>query len=382
MGMRVPGKVFINGRFLCQSTTGVQRYAIEAVLALDGLLDGGSVDPSRLTFTVLAPRDATQSLALKHIEFQKVGRFRGHLWEQLELPAYARSGILLNLGNAAPIVTRSQIVTIHDASVFAMPKAYSFAFRNWYKMLLWGLGRRAVKVMTDSGFSREELIRYCRMPASKIHVNYLGGEHIAKVAADYAVLERNGIRNGTFVLAVGSFGKRKNLQAIIDAVGYMGDRDCECVVVGARNERVFGGSQVGRGRRVKYLGYVTDAELRALYGSAACLVYPSFYEGFGLPPVEAMACGCPVIAARTGSLPEVCGSAALYCDPHDPKDIAARIEKVLGDPVVRADLCEKGRRRVQELTWRGCAQGIIAVVDELLGSAPAGSVSVHGARAM
>ena len=102
---------------------------------------------------------------------------------------------------------------------------------------------------------------------------------------------------------------------------------------------------------VRAIGYVSDAQLRALYESAACFVYPSFYEGFGLPPLEAMCCGCPVLASGTASMPEVCADAALYCDPNSPEDIAAKLQQLMSDRTVRDDLRAKGRRRAAEFSW-------------------------------
>jgi glycosyltransferase involved in cell wall biosynthesis len=109
---------------------------------------------------------------------------------------------------------------------------------------------------------------------------------------------------------------------------------------------------------VTHLGYVTDGELRALYENALCFVYPSMYEGFGLPPVEAMTCGCPVIVAKAASLPEICGDAALYCDPMDPRDIARAIRLLAGNSSLRDELRAKGRVRAAGLTWKACAQEV------------------------
>lgn len=116
------------------------------------------------------------------------------------------------------------------------------------------------------------------------------------------------------------------------------------------------------------MGYVSDAELRALYEHAACFVYPSFYEGFGLPPLEAMACGCPVIVSNAASLPEVCGDAALYCNPCSPEDIAEKISLLMADPRLREDLRQKGLERAKQFTWEKCARETFAIIEKVLAS--------------
>lgn len=125
--------IYINARFLTQAVTGVQRYAIELVKSIDSLIDRGELNTSELKFILLSPSGRIHSLNLKHIKILEVGSLRGHLWEQLELPFYARKGLLMNLCNTAPILKRNQIITIHDAAVYAVPQTYSFAFRAWYK---------------------------------------------------------------------------------------------------------------------------------------------------------------------------------------------------------------------------------------------------------
>ncbi|MGH9891149.1 MAG: glycosyltransferase family 4 protein, partial [bacterium] len=118
--------------------------------------------------------------------------------------------------------------------------------------------------------------------------------------------------------------------------------------------------------RIRAIGYVTDGQLRALYERAACLVFPSLYEGFGLPPLEAMACGCAVITSDTTSLPEVCGDAALYCDPSDPRDIAAQISAVLTRPDLAAELRVRAVARSRLFRWKATARAVMKVVEDIV----------------
>ena len=355
-------KIQINARFLTQPVTGVQRYAVHLVKALDDLLDRGLIDPKRFLFVLLAPREIRYALPLKHIPLKRVGHLSGHLWEQFELPFYARGGLLLNLCNAAPLFKRNQIVTIHDASVFATPNAYSYFFRTWYKILLTVLGKTARKIMTDSSFSKTELIRYAGMDDRKIEVIALGAEHVFSTNTDETILKRHEIGRKPFVLAVGSMNPNKNFDGIVRAIERLGDAPFDIVIAGGVNPRVFGSARPVLPAAVKHLGYVNDGELRTLYEHASCFVYPSLYEGFGLPPLEAMACGCPVIVSRSASLPEVCGDAAVYCDPDDPKDIAEKITMLMNDSTLREKLRGKGMERARQFRWDRCARETAALM--------------------
>jgi glycosyltransferase involved in cell wall biosynthesis len=356
--------VDINGRFLTQATTGVQRYATQLVQALDRQL---TRDPAlrgsyRLRLVVpTKPRHRT--LALQHIPLVAVGHLTGHGWEQLELPVLARGRLLLNLCNTAPLVGRT-LVTIHDASVFAVPEAYSPAFRTWYRTLLPMVGRRSERVITVSQFSRGELVRWAGIPPGKVEVSPPGAEHILGTPADMAVLSRLAVTSGRYILAVGSRSPHKNLESVTRAVAQLGSARLPLVVAGGANARVFAGSRTPDADRHD-AGYVSDGELRALYEHAACFVYPSLYEGFGLPPLEAMACGCPVVVSNAASLPEVCGDAALYCNPQDPGDISSKIRMLIQDPDMRDELRRRGLAQAREFTWERASRELLDIIDRV-----------------
>ena len=358
-------EVFINGRFLSQAVTGVQRYAREAVKALDALLAEGGRAAAGVSCAILAPRGVGGCPAAGDIPLLEVGRLRGHLWEQVELPAHSRRGLLVSLANAAPLARRRQMVTIHDAGVFAEPRAYSLAFRTWYRVLLGGLARRARAIITDSRFSRDEILRYCPAASGKIRVISPGGDHLLAVEGDEGVFRRLSVGERPYLLAVGSRNPLKNLAGLAAALHRLGDGGPLLVIAGREDPRVFGSSPPISGDRVRWAGYVSDGELRALYQRAQCLVHPSFYEGFGLPPLEAMSCGCPVVASRAASLPEVLGDAALYCDPRSPEDIARRIAELSADPGLRDELRRRGAARAAGFRWRDCAGGLLAAIEEL-----------------
>jgi glycosyltransferase involved in cell wall biosynthesis len=355
-------RIYINGRFLTQQTTGVQRFAREILRALDNLVV--SEDSARKRSLVLLTPPGTAPLpGLRTIECRSVGRLHGHAWEQLELPRHTRDGFSLNLCNTAPLAGRSIIVAIHDAGVFAVPEAYSRAFRVWYQMLHPRLGRRAMRVVTVSEFSRNELSRYLGIARDRFTVIPNGGEHILREPADREILNRLGL-SGRYVLAVSSHSAHKNFAGIQAAVRHMRNQNFTLVFAGGGNSRIFNAGEALTGEPIM-TGRVTDAELRALYESAECFVYPSFYEGFGLPPLEAMTCGCPVVVSRAASLPEVCGEAAVYCDPSDPADIGRVLDEVLENAELRNDLRRRGEERAAQFTWSRSGTALLGLLDGL-----------------
>lgn len=356
--------VFINARFLTQPVTGVQRYARELVQEMDRCIgrDGGDVT---LSLTLLAPKGA-ETLPLNHISLKEIGELQGHAWEQLELPRFTRGNFLLNLCNTAPIGKRWQLVTIHDAGVYRIPHAYSRAFRTLYKILLPTVSRIATKLLTVSEFSKQDLIRYCHVLEDKVTVTYLGKEHIFSKRADVSIFAKHGIGDKPFLLAVSSMSPNKNFMGIVQALERLEETHFDVVIAGGTNPAVFSQRTSPLPSSVKHLGYVSEGELRALYEGATGFVHPAFYEGFGLPPLEAMACGCPVIVSGAASLPEVCGDAALYCDPHAPQDIADKIQQLMGDEALRHDLRQRGLERADSFTWEKCAVKTLAVVKDVL----------------
>lgn len=359
-------KIYINARFLTQPVTGVQRYAIELVRALDRLIDCGAIDKTKYSFLLLAPRNTQNEPGLTHIPFRHAGRLKGHLWEQFELPFYAQDGLLVNLCNTGPLRHSSQVAVIHDAAVFAYPQAFSVAFRTWYRILLPRLGKAARKVITVSSFAKKELVDYYGIPADKIHVVYPGKEQIYNVSPDCSILHKSNLVGRNYILAVSSIDPRKNFGAVVKAMELVAGNDYEFVVAGGANPKVFNAPGAPLPDTVRHLGYVSDGELRALYEHAACFVFPSFYEGFGLPPLEAMACGCPVIVSSAASLPEVCGDAALYCDPGCPADIAAKIGQLMADQELRLTLRRKGLANAQRFSYNDSAREIFKVMEEAL----------------
>lgn len=357
-------KIFINARFCSQPVTGVQRYAHELVKALDILISKKSIDTNKYSFIMLAPRNIKIIPKLTNIPLNIVGCFRGVLWEQLELPFFSKSGLLINLCNTAPLIKTNSIVTIHDAAVCGVPNAYSKKYKMWYKFLEPILGRRVKKVITDSNFSKNEITDYYAIPSDKIDVVYLGKDHICNIKSDNKILDKYALRGKNYILAVSSASFNKNFHSIAKAAKLLKHEKYKFVIVGGNNSTIFNKYEESFSSEVVRLGYITDSELKALYENASCFVYPSFYEGFGLPPIEAMACGCPVIVSNSASLPEICGDAALYCDPYNVQDIASKIKILMDNVILQEKLKRKGAERVEGYKWERCANKVLSLIME------------------
>jgi glycosyltransferase involved in cell wall biosynthesis len=358
-------KVYINGRFLTQRITGVQRFALEFVKALDKLIEVNDICLS-FELVIMTPRNIINDIKLKNIKVIPVGRLKGHLWEQLELPFYSRDGLLVNLCNTGPLLKRKQIVTIHDVAVYSKPEGFTKKFIYWYKFLFKILSLIACRIVTVSEFSKRELVHYCKTEQNKIRVVSEGWEHIQRKDSDLNVFKKHNIDSEQYILVVSSLNPNKNFQGIVKAIEILGDTETDIVIAGGTNPKIFGSSTSSLPSSVKYIGYITDEELRALYERAKCFIYPSFYEGFGLPPLEAMACGCPVIVSNATSLPEVCGDAALYVDPYSPEDIAEKIKLLLSDDKLREELRRKGLERAKMFSWEKCAKETLKVIEGVL----------------
>ena len=261
---------------------------------------------------------------------------------------------------------RNQIVTIHDASVYAFPRAYSTSFLIWYKLVYWLTCRFARRIVTVSCNSKKELSRYCDINIDKIDVIYEGKEQILRFDPDNSFLQKNNLVSNKYLLAVSSINPNKNFQLIVDAMEYLKDSSCKIAIAGDKNNKIFKKYTSKIDSRIIFLGYVSDVQLRALYENATCFIYPSFYEGFGLPPLEAMACGCPVIVSNTSSLPEVCGDAALYCDPSDPIGLAEKITVLINDDTLRDEMRQKGFEHVKQFSWDKCARETWEVIERTM----------------
>jgi glycosyltransferase involved in cell wall biosynthesis len=356
--------LYINGKFLAQPLTGVQRYALELLKACDRhRIHNGSSSP----WVLLCPNGAAPS-RWQSIVVQQAGP-RGlplHLWEQLVLPWAARGGNLLSLAGSAPWLGSAQHCTFHDAAVFDWPQAYRPLFVAWYRRLFRHQAKQANALFTVSAFSQQRLSHHLAVPPSRLLVVPNGADHLSAERADEAVLDRLGLRGQPYLLSVCTLHPAKNLSRLLQAFALLADRPpgLRLVIVGGRNPTVFAASDAREADppsdpRVVWAQRVSDEALTSLYQHAQALVFPSLYEGFGLPPLEAMWLGCPVLAAQAASVPEICGDAALYFDPMDHADMARCMRTLLDDPALRQRLSAAGRTRALRWRWADAARQLL-----------------------
>jgi len=340
----------INGRFLSQPVTGVQRYARQIVAALDSLAVEGHPFTRDLDLELVIPPGVEELPALGAIHVRTAGRRGGHTWEQLELARAVRGG-LLSLCNTGPIAARRHIVCMHDANTRICPESYSAQFRAVYRGLMPALGWAAVSVITVSRFSAAELARWGIARADKIAVIPNGHEHALTWMPERS--PRTAAGGPDTVLVLGSPAPHKNIGMLAGLAPRLAAAGLRLAVAGLADGRVFQGA--GQMSGVAWLGRVSDGELASLLEDCLCLAFPSFTEGFGLPPLEAMARGCPVVASDRASLPEICGNGVLYASPDNPDAWLAAFVQLRGNAGLRVELRERGRRQAQHFSWRASA---------------------------
>ena len=349
----------VNVRFLSQPITGTQRYAIELCRCLKNILP-------QIRF--VAPDNIIHKDIAKELDVQIIGRFKtGILWEQLELPLYLKrigEPLLINLSNLAPIYYKNKLVTIHDLSFYLHPEWFSTKFVALHNAVVPKIARNAQRIITVSESSRKDIIKTFGINPDLISIVHPA---VSKIFMNRQPLSSEN-KYGEYILSVSSKDPRKNFRGLIKAFKD-GDFGLTKLLIVGSEDKAFANDDlkalVNNDPRIVFTGFVDDNELVELYRHAIFFAYTSFFEGFGIPPLEAMACGCPTLVSNTTSLPEVCGDASVYVDPYDIDSIRGGLITMLNDGELRADLIRKGYERLTNFDWQRSAQKLADIVKEL-----------------
>ena len=303
-------KIIINGRFLIHRITGVERFAREIVRELDRIVKPGE-------YEIACPPETEKILELKNIKVVKIGRLHNQLWEHISFPLYVkkRKAVSLNLCNVGPLLDPG-IVCIHDMKVRAKPEYFSKKFMLWYRILFFNAARRAKKLLTVSDFSKNEIIKYYNVESDKISVVPNGWQHLERISCDENVLRKEALQKGTYFFSMCSLEPNKNFRWIAETAKKNVSETF--VVAGSVNNKIFSnGLGFECPSNMRLIGYVSDEEAKTLMQNCKAFLFPSFYEGFGIPPLEAMSTGRPVVVSDIPVMHEIFGTTARYINPMD-----------------------------------------------------------------
>ena len=353
----------INGRFLEQKITGVQRFALEVTKALDEFAASAPL-PYILAVSPAVAEEALPSL--KNIRIERIGSRSGILWEQTQLVSYLKkhNALVLNLCSVTTLFYKHAIVCLHDICYSLHPDFVSSKnklTRAWHKLQDSCGARRSVKILTVSNFSKKEIVDYFKLPQEKVTVVYNGWQHFSPEIKKDDFAEKFSFlsdKDGQYFYTMSTLKKNKNFKWIVDNAKYNPDKTY--AVAGKIDVKKFGTSASEyEAPNIHYLGYVSDDDAKLLMKHAKAFIFPSIYEGFGIPPLEALAMGTPVISSNASCLPEIFEDTVHYINPHKAD---VKLEEVLQTPVVSAE------KLLTRYSWRNSAKIISDTVASLPGS--------------
>jgi glycosyltransferase involved in cell wall biosynthesis len=337
--------IYCNSRILEHQTTGVQRY-LSSILNSDAFSKG---------VNLLKPS----------VSFFKSG-IGAHLWEQIAIPlSINNESVLWSPSNTGPLVVKSRhVVTIHDFATLDHPEWTSKKFNLFYRFLLPKLSENVDAIIAVSDYTKDRIIFHTGIDESKIHTIRNGVDSGFFVQVDSGrksnVLGKYKIPSSRFILSVSSIEPRKNLSTLLmawDKIHATLDDDIWLVLAGRKNTKIFADAGLNHlPPRVHFTGFVDEDDLVVLYQSALFFTYLSLYEGFGLPPLEAMAAGIPVLSSNTTSIPEVVSDKAITVDPLSVLDVADNILMLADSESLRQELSLAGVEHAKQFTWNNAAQ--------------------------
>ena len=347
--------IYINARFLTQKVTGVQRFSTEICKELVKIRDD-------IIFLVPDKSSIIDNSLLDIFNIVELKGGYGHFWEQVTLPFFLckkNNPLLVNLCNSAPVLYFNKISSLHDIIFIKYPKSFSFMFNFIYRIITPLILMTSKKIITVSEFSKKDISKTYSLKEDKIHVIYNA------VSEDF--FNKNKKKQvDKYCLAVSSLNYHKNFNFLIEAFMEV-ETSLKLIIVGENNP-VFNrlNNNNNNNNNIEFYGRCSDKELIQLYQNAEFFIFPSLYEGFGIPPLEAQACGCPVIASNAASIPEILCESAIYFDPACKEQFKHTLYLIEHDSNLRQTLTEFGYKNVKRFSWKNSSIQLNKFIDEVV----------------
>lgn len=327
--------IYINGRFLSQAITGVQRYAKE--LSIELLKKDNS-------YKLIAPKGTLLVPPFNSSNTITVGPQNPHIWEQIFLPVFLKRNnnpLIINFTGLGPIFYKNKIITIHDLSFWEHPEWFSKKYYWFYRIFTPFSANKSKVILTVSLYSKQKIAELLKIASEDIYVIYSAAAHS----------EKNKREKEKIILTVGSIDPRKNLLRLIQAFKCWDNPSYQLVIIGGKPNSLAKQSFT-TDEKISFTGYLSEQELQDYYDIAEMFIYPSLYEGFGLPPIEAMHHDIPVISSNQTSLPEICSNAVLYIDPYSIESIINAFEILSGNRTLQQELVQKGNENIKRFSFK------------------------------
>ncbi|WJJ97096.1 glycosyltransferase family 4 protein [Algibacter luteus] len=346
--------IVINARFLTQRLTGVQRVAFEICNRIQNQIGNKKV-------IFVAPNDEILNHLDGDFNIVFTGKLKGQLWEQIDLPLYLKKNgnpLLINFVGIGPVFYKNKLIFLYDLAFKHHPEWFSFAFQKSYNLLIPKSIKNSRRIVTDSNYVKSDIIETYKISENKIDVIY---------PAPSLQFVNKGLKKEKIILTVSSIDPRKNLKRIIKAFNGI-DSDYKLKIVGAKNKTFsnIGIDDKQLNENIIFTGYLTDEELIDAYNTAEIFIYASVFEGFGIPPLEAQACGSACIVSNATSLPEVYEQSVEYFDPYSVESMRNKIEEVINNKNKIEQLKKLGLENSKRFSWDTATTELESIIKELI----------------
>ncbi len=347
-------KFSINGRFVVRNLTGQERFARETLAELDKMIEPGFIE-------IVIPKYATENDIpdFKNISIVRCGNIKSHFWEQINfffyLVFHRRIGI--NLCTTCPIL-KPDINTLHDINQNVNPNFFTSFYGRmssiWHSLMIKSSFWFGKKILTVSNFSKSEMVKYLNANPNKIEVLCNGWQHVKRINADDSIFQKySKLVKGQYYFAASSLTPQKNFIWVINAAK---NNPNSIFAIAGKKEKLTELLTDGAPDNLLFLGYVTDGEMKSLMSNCKAFIHPALYEGFGIPPLEAMANGAPLIIAKASCLPEIFRNSVHYINPYDSN---IDLDELLSEKVESPELV------LDEYSWQKSAEKLLNIINHI-----------------